>query len=66
MPVLSVMHPLYKLSYFKEANWEKEWINIAEDAARTFFEEHYLTKVENDNQTVETSGKSKVNLLHWF
>ncbi|KAI0079327.1 hypothetical protein K474DRAFT_1567812, partial [Panus rudis PR-1116 ss-1] len=24
-----VLHPQYKLEYFKQANWEQEWINTA-------------------------------------
>ncbi len=30
----SVLHPQYKLTYFKNANWEQEWIDSAERITR--------------------------------
>ncbi|THU80428.1 hypothetical protein K435DRAFT_695700 [Dendrothele bispora CBS 962.96] len=46
--VAMVMHPLYRLKYFRDANWEQDWIKTAEDTTRKFFEEHYLCNVEVD------------------
>ncbi|THU93763.1 hypothetical protein K435DRAFT_669634, partial [Dendrothele bispora CBS 962.96] len=46
-----VMHPRYKLKYFKDHKWEQEWIDTAENGAREFFEEHYLRNVEQEPST---------------
>ncbi|KAF5328028.1 hypothetical protein D9758_018770, partial [Tetrapyrgos nigripes] len=46
--VTMIIHPLYKLKYFKDSAWEKEWIDIAEKTARDHFEKHYLSGVDNN------------------
>ena len=40
--VVSVLHPRLKLSYFKAACWEDEWIKTAEKVIRDEFEHMYL------------------------
>lgn len=37
----TVLHPQYKLQYFKESDWQQEWIDTAEEMLRTQFETHY-------------------------
>jgi hypothetical protein len=39
--VIIVLHPQYKLEYFRTANWEQEWIDTAEDLLRTQFQNKY-------------------------
>jgi hypothetical protein len=36
-----VLHPRYKLSYFREAQWPQQWIDAAEKIVREQWEEHY-------------------------
>jgi hypothetical protein len=36
-----VLHPAYKLDYFKALRWEPEWIQEAKDLARERFDEFY-------------------------
>ena len=35
---ITVLHPCHKLTYFKNAGWELEWINTAETLVREEFE----------------------------
>jgi hypothetical protein len=37
-----VLHPRHKLSYFKTAGWEDEWIKTAEALVRDEFERSYM------------------------
>jgi hypothetical protein len=37
----TVLHPQYKLQYFKDANWEAEWIKTAEELVHAQFEASY-------------------------
>jgi hypothetical protein len=37
----SVLHPSHKLSYFKTASWDDEWITAAEEIVREEFERAY-------------------------
>ncbi|THU80506.1 hypothetical protein K435DRAFT_695561, partial [Dendrothele bispora CBS 962.96] len=41
-----IMHPRYKMKYFKDAKWEQSWINMAKTSTQEFFATHYLNKVE--------------------
>ena len=41
LSVVTVLHPQYKLEYFKAANWEQEWIEIAENILRIEFSSNY-------------------------
>jgi hypothetical protein len=40
----SVLHPRHKLSYFKTAGWDQEWIEAAENICRDEFERKYKGK----------------------
>ncbi|KAJ8582620.1 hypothetical protein M405DRAFT_690829, partial [Rhizopogon salebrosus TDB-379] len=39
--IAMVLHPHHKLSYFKTAGWEDEWIKTAEALVRDEFERSY-------------------------
>ncbi|KJA19576.1 hypothetical protein HYPSUDRAFT_112233, partial [Hypholoma sublateritium FD-334 SS-4] len=39
--IAMVLHPQYKLSYFRTVHWEQEWINVAEQLVRTHYEAEY-------------------------
>ena len=43
-----VLHPRHKLSYFKTAHWEDEWIATAEWLVRDKFASSYMN-IEADN-----------------
>lgn len=38
---VSVLHPSHKLSYFKTAEWDDEWIAAAEEIVHAEFERAY-------------------------
>ncbi|KAG1831814.1 hypothetical protein EV424DRAFT_1268979, partial [Suillus variegatus] len=40
--IAMVLHPRHKLSYFKTARWQEEWIETAEVLVRTEFNRSYL------------------------
>ena len=46
-----VLHPKYKLDYFKGAKWEQEWIDTAEELVHTQFNRSY-SKPEADNASM--------------
>lgn len=39
--VAIVLHPAYKLEYFRNANWQPQWIQAAEDTVREEYERKY-------------------------
>ncbi len=41
-----VLHPHYKLTYFRENNWEDDWITSARELVRTQWKDHYKPKHE--------------------
>lgn len=41
---LTVLHPRHKLTYFKNASWEAEWITNAEKLVRDEFKRSYANK----------------------
>jgi hypothetical protein len=48
-----VLHPGYKLEYFKSAGWEANWIKVAEDLVRTEFDNHYALLPLGDDLSSE-------------
>lgn len=61
MFLYTVLHPRHKLSYFKAARWEDDWIQTAESLVRDEFERSYLS-VDTSNSDVgsvveEVSGQ---------
>lgn len=47
---LSVLHPRHKLSYFKKAKWEGEWIKAAMQLVRAEFDTSYKSGLALDNE----------------
>lgn len=45
----TVLHPRHKLSYFKAARWEDDWIQTAESLVRNEFERSYLSVDTNSD-----------------
>src|SRR5713226_5778481 len=41
IPCQSVLHPCHKLTYFKTAAWEQEWIETVKELVRDTFEQSY-------------------------
>jgi hypothetical protein len=39
--LLTVLHPRHKLSYFKKAKWENDWIEAARQLVRAEFNRSY-------------------------
>ena len=50
-----VLHPWHKLSYFKTAGWEQDWINTAEDLLQNKYE--WINKVPMADKDGNDSGK---------
>jgi hypothetical protein len=48
-----VLHPQYKLQYFEDAGWEKDWIDAAKELVRKEFDKHY----KNINSTEEVPAQ---------
>ena len=62
--MLSVLHPRYKLEYFKKAGWEPDWINTAEELVRTSFNKFYATKDKtNDVPIAPAAERVRLNLV---
>jgi hypothetical protein len=64
----AVLHPRNKLAYFKNANWEPEWIEAAHKIVRDEFDRSYKTNGmanEGDEDAEDTPSQfSKVCLSH--
>lgn len=48
IPCQLVLHPRHKLSYFKTAGWEQEWIETANELVRDAFERSYKQEDARD------------------
>jgi len=60
-----VLHPCHKLSYFRTAGWEEEWVETAQEMVRDVFERSYKQEgaLEEGGPTLEMSNTvSKVNI----
>lgn len=44
----TVLHPRHKLSYFKGAAWEQEWIDTAKEVLKAEFERSYRQELAMD------------------
>jgi hypothetical protein len=57
-----VLHPRHKLTYFKAAGWQDDWIHTAEQLVRDEFKcyvSHSVPNTDNDNTSV-----AEVNKVH--
>ncbi|KIL55138.1 hypothetical protein M378DRAFT_18219, partial [Amanita muscaria Koide BX008] len=66
--IAMVLHPRYKLAYFRQTNWPEEWIKTAETMVRTNYDRKYkhitedtapLEINENDMNAATTLKSSK-------
>lgn len=48
-----VLHPRHKLTYFKSAGWEEDWINTAETLVCDEFERSYQDMEIEDDDALE-------------
>lgn len=58
-----VLHPNYKLDYFRARKWEKEWIETAQTLVRDEFEANYVGingKNDDDAATDDTEAVSSI------
>lgn len=53
-----VLHPQYKLQYFRDANWEPEWIVTAEDMLRTQYIAKYHRELDDEDADDESEPVS--------
>jgi hypothetical protein len=65
---VTVLHPRHKLSYFKSAGWDHEWIETAQQLVRDEFDLNYAGMDSgNDSEidvAVETPKARKVCYVH--
>jgi hypothetical protein len=64
---LTVLHPRHKLKYFKNAGWEDEWIDAAENIVRAEYERKYANRFAGDdddenNNRMSSPKKTKVRV----
>lgn len=60
---LVVLHPRYKSRYFRQQQWEEEWIRVAEALLRDLYDKHYKPK-EVVPSTMPASAPAKVSSLN--
>ena len=65
---LVVLHPQYKLTYFKNVNWEEGWIDSTKMLGQDMFEHLYDTETGEHVRSDEDAPKAKHvhNWLHYF
>ena len=57
--ITMVLHPKHKLMFFKNAGWEKAWIDTAEELVREEFDRHYgVDKDQIDIATADPAAPS--------
>jgi len=67
LTVVLVLHPQHKLSYFKGAQWEDDWIETAEQLVREEFERSYLSvNVNSDLECEEDVSESNGDISMVF
>jgi hypothetical protein len=59
---LAVLHPKYKLSYFRTKKWPEEWIETAKEVLR----EQWLTNYKPGDPLEATSQSSSSVCLRFF
>jgi hypothetical protein len=52
-----VLHPRYKLDYFKKAGWQPDWIETAEELIRNTFDKFYATDGDTEKELVPQPAK---------
>ncbi|OBZ79948.1 putative AC transposase [Grifola frondosa] len=60
---INLLHPRHKLSYFKQARWEPEWIDEAERIVREKYELSYEKRpCDEDDSDVVVTGTSQTSI----
>ena len=54
--IAMILHPHHKLTYFKNAHWEKDWIKTAESLLHEEFNRSY-TSVEHTSDSVDSDAE---------
>jgi hypothetical protein len=62
--VFIVLHPRFKLSYFRHEKWPQSWISTAEDVLRDLWTRHYKPK-DQDSSSSATVCLSNVFLMNF-
>jgi hypothetical protein len=62
---VAVLHPGLKLEYFRQHEWDDEWIEIAENLVREEYAVNYQKKddVSGNGNTEEQSDQVRYNLV---
>lgn len=60
---LIVLHPKYKLRYFKKAGWESSWIENAEQLMHDRFVSDYENIMPMEQVNMGYSGKTEDSML---
>ena len=55
-----VLHPSYKLDYFKNAGWEAAWIKAAEDILRAEYDRVYHFREDLSGDITSTAAGPEV------
>ena len=63
--VHTVLHPQYKLEYFRAAKWEEVWVETALEILRTQYDLHYRKVADegSDEAGDETIGQCMRNFV---
>ena len=60
----TVLHPRYKLEYFKQAGWTLEWVATAQNLIRNTFKTSYMSHcLPGDTSEDHSSDQEKVSLF---
>ncbi|KAF8162012.1 hypothetical protein BJ912DRAFT_865096 [Pholiota molesta] len=52
--IAMILHPAYKLEYFRAANWEAEWIQTAEELVRSEFDRNYSAPLTSTTNALDS------------
>ncbi len=67
MVISTVLHPSYKLEYFKKAKWEDEWIRTAREITREEFDRSYRAMGIDDGTEVPNAAELDAGIISvWF
>jgi hypothetical protein len=61
-----VLHPRHKLSYFKNAGWEDDWVNTAETLVREEYKRSYERMTVEDPTRTEIQSKASSSTVCFF
>ncbi|KAF9541913.1 hypothetical protein CPC08DRAFT_650423 [Agrocybe pediades] len=62
--IAMILHPQYKMQYFKDAKWEDSWVSTAEHLLRTRYKASYQIDKPTDTSNAGTS--TKVRVIHFI